>query len=453
MAQAGNYGGLPPRAVALLLEHGHLDLVIQAANERGEWFCAERAAQELCRTGEFEGALEMMEPFAATGWRTAAWAKAAILLEAGRAQEALDLVLTDEESRASQETSHKAAELLAKAGRVDEAIDLLAPHIGEWWTQTVLVEITEDRDRDEQVLELIAPYAEAVRRARGEGQWHHPCWNAQELQAQVLERAGRADEAIRTLGADIAHRRFLTQNTLTAYAELLARRGRLDDLRELAGGNHAHTVLAIYADALRDSGRAREAEVLMREAITADDWVGHRAWLSSALVRDGRLDDAITVAACGFSWHDCSNLLAPLVHLLFDRPAELLYLLDHPLTVPHHDHDEFQHSWRAFALAGLGRVEEAIGVAEADPRPWSDPRIVTAALLGAAGRFTDAAAVLRDLGTIKAREELFEVLVQQGQAREAIAVHPTVAEQRAIRDTAGSVSRRQDNGYRAEPPF
>lgn len=450
--QVSNYGGLSPRKVTLLLEHGHLDLVVQAAQERGEWFCAEGAVQELCRAGEFGRALEVMEPFVATGWRAALWAKAEILSRAGRVAEAVDLVFPDEEDRASPIVCRNVAEVLAKAGCVDEAIDLLVPHIGESWIRTALVKITVDKDRDERVLELIAPHAEAARRAGDEGRRDSSCSDAQELQARVLERAGRADKAIRILGEDMARRRFLSENTLTAYAELLARHGRLEELRELASGQDAHSVLDIHARALREHGRAEEAETVMREAIAADDWVGYRAWLSSVLLEDGRLDDAIAVAEPGFSWYDCSNLLAPLVYPLLDRPAELLHLLDHPLTVPHHGHQEFQHWWRAFALAGLGRAEEAIAVVEAHPDPWTDPRIIRAGLLSTAGRLAEAAAELRDLGTIAAREELFEVLVQQGQATEAITAHPTVAEQRAAKAKTESVPLGED-GYSAEPPF
>ncbi|MFE7712940.1 hypothetical protein ACFU6I_46090 [Streptomyces sp. NPDC057486] len=449
--QASNYGGISPRRVGLLLEHGHLDLVIRAAAERGEWFCAEGAVEELCRAGEFGRALEVMAPFVTTGWPSALWAKADILLRAGRTEEARYLVCPDEAGHASTTECRNFAELLARAGRIDEAIDLLVPHIGESWIRSVLVEITEGHGRDERVLELIAPHAEAARTVCDEGQWDYSCSDAQELHARVLERAGRADEAIRILGQDIAGRRFLTQNTLTAYAELLARHGRLDELRELAAQD-AHTCLDIYAGALRAHGQAEEAEAVMRDAIAADDWVGYRAWLSSTLLQDGRLDDAIAVAEPGFSWYDCSNLLAPLVHQLLDRPKELLHLLEHPSVVPHHGHEEFQHWWRAFALAGLGRIDEAIALAEADPHPWTDPRIVKANLLTTAGHLDAAAAELRALGTVKAHEELFEVLVRQGRAAEAIAAHPTVAEQRAAKPKPEPVPL-GENGYSLEPPF
>ncbi|MFJ3928574.1 hypothetical protein, partial [Streptomyces sp. NPDC090022] len=450
--QAGNYGGIPPRGVTSLLEHGHLDLVIRAAAERGEWFCATGSVAELCRTGRFERALEVMEPFVATGWPAAAWEKAGILLRAGRSRAALALVRPAEAGRASKADCHDFAGLLVRAGYVDEAIDLLVPLVDGWWTLSVLVEITEGQGRDERVLELIAPHAESARRAAGtENRWSHPFADAQELQAQVLERAGRAEEAIRILGRDISGRLYLTQNTLTAYAGLLARHGRLDALRELATGQHAHTVLDVYAGALRDGGRAGEAEAVMRDAIAADDWVGYRAWLSSALLRDGRLDDAIAVAEPGFGWYDCSNLLVPLVYALLDRPEELLRLVEHPSVVRHHGHEEFQHGWRASALAALGRLDEAIALAEAHPDSWTDPRIFKAGLFTAAGRLDDAAAELRAVGTIKAREELCEVLVRQGRAAEAIAVHPTVAEQRAAQQQREPAPV-DGNGYALEPP-
>ncbi|MFJ9061829.1 hypothetical protein [Streptomyces sp. NPDC102409] len=125
--------------------------------------------------------------------------------------------------------------------------------------------------------------------------------------------------------------------------------------------------------------------------------------------------------------------------------------LEHPRVVPHHGHEEFQHWWRAWALAGLGRVDEAITVAGLD-RPWTDPRLVKADLLRRAGRLDAAADELRALGTIRAREELCEVLVLRGRADEAIAVHPTVAEQRVAEPKPEPVPL-GDNGYSLEPSF
>ncbi|MFI7386242.1 hypothetical protein [Streptomyces sp. NPDC049813] len=119
--------------------------------------------------------------------------------------------------------------------------------------------------------------------------------------------------------------------------------------------------------------------------------------------------------------------------------------------MPHHDHEEFQHWWRAWALAGLGRVDEAITVAALDP-PWTDPRIAEATLLKRAGRLADAADALRALGTIEARQELCEVLVLQGRADEAISVHPTVAEQRAA-ESKREPAPPGESGYSSEPPL
>ncbi|NEA18639.1 tetratricopeptide repeat protein [Streptomyces halstedii] len=449
--QASNYRGLSPRRVRLLLEHGHLDLVAQVAVERGEWFCAEGAAEKLCEAGDFGRALSVMEPFVVTGWRPAVQAKAEILLRAGRGtEEALALVCLDEADGVSTAGCRIVAQMLGRAGRIDEAVELLVPRLDEPSLLSLLVDITDGQDRDERVLELIAPLADHARQVRGEEQREYTLSDAQKLQARVLEGAGRADEAIRVLGQDIAGHRLLEENTLTVYAGLLARHGQLDELRQLAADQDVHTVLDIYADALRHHGRAEEAEAVMRDAIAADDWVGYRAWLSSMLLAEGRLDDAIVVAEPGFGWYDCSNLLAPLVHLLLDRPEELLHLVEHPKVVPHHGHEEFQHWWRAWALAGLGRVDEAIAVAGLD-RPWTDPRIVRAGLLRRAGRLDAAADELRALGTIKAREELCEVLVLQGRADEAIAVHPTVAEQRVAEPKPEPVPL-GENGYSLEPP-
>lgn len=167
--QSSNYRGLSPRTVRLLLEHGHLNLVAQVAVERGEWFCAEEAAEALCQAGDFGRALSVMEPFAVAGWRAALYAKAEILLRAGcSTEEALDLVCPNEAGGISTAECSIVAEMLGKAGRIDEAIELLVPRLDVSSLRSVLVDVTDGHSRDERVLELIAPLADHARQARGE---------------------------------------------------------------------------------------------------------------------------------------------------------------------------------------------------------------------------------------------------------------------------------------------
>ncbi|MFE2760426.1 hypothetical protein [Streptomyces halstedii] len=111
---------------------------------------------------------------------------------------------------------HDFAELLAKAGRLNEAITVLRPHLDREWILSTLVELTEGQSCDEQVLELIAPRAQRARSARGEERWNFSPSNAQDLEAQVLERASRVDEAVQMLGADIGAGHFIIQNMLIA---------------------------------------------------------------------------------------------------------------------------------------------------------------------------------------------------------------------------------------------
>jgi hypothetical protein len=113
----------------MLVERGEVELLVQAASERGEWFCAQAAARELPRADEVERSLGVLEPFIEAGWNPARWERAGVLLEAGRVQEALDAVRPDEEGLASEWVCRDFAELLAKAGRLNEAITVLMPHL------------------------------------------------------------------------------------------------------------------------------------------------------------------------------------------------------------------------------------------------------------------------------------------------------------------------------------
>ncbi|WP_158820710.1 MULTISPECIES: hypothetical protein [unclassified Streptomyces] len=45
----------------------HVDLLVEAADKRGDRFCAQGAVRELCAAEECERAWAVMKPFAETG--------------------------------------------------------------------------------------------------------------------------------------------------------------------------------------------------------------------------------------------------------------------------------------------------------------------------------------------------------------------------------------------------
>ncbi|MFJ3439529.1 hypothetical protein ACIPMU_39210 [Streptomyces cyaneofuscatus] len=450
--QSRTLGGISPRLITMLVERGEVELLVQAASERGEWFCAQAAARELSRAGEVERALGVLEPFIEAGWNRARWERAEVLLDAGRVQQALDAVRPDEEGLASEWVCHDFAELLAKAGRLNEAITVLRPHLDREWILSTLVELTEGQGRDEQVLELIAPHAERARSARGEERWgFHPS-NAQDLQAQVLERAGRVDEAVRMLGADIAAGHFVVQNTLIAYAKLLRRHGGVEELRVLGTGERADETLAYYARALEDDGQAGEAEAVLRRFIAAAEYPDRFRWpLIELLGRQGRIEEAIEVGRPTFDYHD-AWLFEGVIHLLHEagRLDDALALLDERSAEFVEEHSSWFSSNRIWLLGEADRHEEALAYAGTLPPGMYGLTVSKAWILDEMGRVEEALALLRADTEVRP-SEVAELLIRHGRAAEAIAGMPSLAEQHAS-------SRRRDAAAQADrgpndPPF
>jgi tetratricopeptide (TPR) repeat protein len=293
--------------------------------------------------------------------------------------------------------------------------------------------MTQGQDRDERVLELIAPLAEGARRARAEGKRRHPGEQALDLQAQVLERAGRADEAISKLSADVAARRYFVQNTVEFYAALLARHGRIEQLRELGTGEHAPAALKHYANALENLGREQEAETVLREIIDATDHPDHRSVLVDLLARQGRIDEAVEVGRPTFEYYDCGNHLDWSVHLLVEdgRPEHALELLDELSAEYVKEHAYSVQCMRLSLLVKAGHTEEAIAEAMALPaEEYRDRDTTIAGLLEEAGRVDEAIALLRSSAESRAPRELADLLIRQGRPVEAIASLPSISAQR-----------------------
>ncbi|GEC02348.1 hypothetical protein SSP24_00030 [Streptomyces spinoverrucosus] len=386
----------------------------------------------------------MLEPFIEAGWNRARWERAKVLLEAGRVQQALDAVRPDDEGLASEWVCHDFAQLLAKAGRLDEAITVLTPHLDREWILSTLVELTESQGRDEQVLELIAPRAERARSARGEERWgFHPS-NAQDLQAQVLERAGRADEAVRMLGADIAAGHFVVQNTLIAYAEFLRRHGRLEELRVLGTGERAGETLAYYARALEDDGQADEAEAALRHFIAAAEYPDRFRWpLIELLGRQGRIEEAVEVGRPTFDYHDAC-LFEGIIHLLHEagRLDDALALLDERSAEFVAEHSSWFSSNRIWLLGEAGRHEEALAYAERLSPGTYGLTVSKAWILEEMGCLEEALTLLR-ADTELRLSEVAELLIRHGRAAEAIAGMPSLTEQHAA-------SRQRDAAIQAD---
>ncbi|MFD7324816.1 hypothetical protein ACFV9D_27640 [Streptomyces sp. NPDC059875] len=302
------------------------------------------------------------------------------------------------------------------------------------------------------MLELIAPLAQRVRNARAEGRWRDDAWDAQEREAQVLERAGRAEQAIRILGADIAAGRFLTQNTLTAYAELLVRHGRIEELRELATGKHSGVTLPHYAQALEDQGRVEEAEAILRQFIGSAEYPDRFRWaLIELLARHGRLSEAVEVGRPTFDYHDAC-LLEGVIHLLCGagRLDDALAILDERSADFVEEHSSWFTSNRLWLLGEAGRYEEALTYAATLPAGQYGLTETIARLLEKSGRVEEAISLLRASGSERP-SELADLLIRQGRAADAIGGMPSLP---ALHEAA----RRRDASVQAargpdEPPF
>lgn len=452
--QVTTYGGISPQMTELLLERGRLDLVIRAASERGEWFCAEAAVRVLCETRQFERAWAVMEPFVAIGWAGATRACAEILVQWGHVAEALALVRPGDSAQTSGAFSRDVAELLVKAGRVDEVIDAVAD-MEQGQPLSFLVEITEGQRRDDRVLALIAPRAEQARRAIEENSRIKSVGGIQELQAQVLERAGQADEAIRLLGEDVAAHRYVGLDTVDFYAQLLVRHGRIDELKVLRAREHDVSIAGYYARALENTGRVQEAEEVLRESLHTVDLPHHRAALVGFLSRQGRFDEAVEIGRPTFERFDDGNLLEGTLDLLAEngRPEQALEVLDALSTEFVKESVDVVHPRRLQLLGAAGRLEEAITEAvERYPDGYYTDEVL-AELLQQDGRVDEAVDVLNRAirrGRLWAPRALFELLMRQDRPDDAVAALPPISDLRKMR--RGNVDLSTNGGYGDCPP-
>ncbi|MFG3064808.1 tetratricopeptide repeat protein [Streptomyces sp. NPDC048231] len=414
-------GCIPPELVSRLLERGYVDVVELQAG-RGEWFCALAWARVLGEQGRQADALELLAPYLATGWWTAVVAAAELLESWGRVDEAIEI------TRVGMEAGHPMAlesytRLLARHGRAEEAFNLLLQHADDWALATALVDVAGVAGRDEETAALLTARIRADHTC--DGPW---CCRgldpdtAISLLATIRERQGHLDEAIALL-----HRRQITSiNSRDQLADLLARHGRIEELRTYAATNGFEEAVQRLAELLEERGDVEGAITVYEQAD------GHAARnpnsahaLAQLLARHGWGAEAIAVmrtqadARPGDDW-----ILHTLSELCLDQghPADGLAHLD-DLAARRGGEEEWDLFWiRLPLIAACSGVDEAVEQARAHPEgtTWYAAEHI-AHLLADAGRPEEAVTVLRQHDR-RNSHDLANYLVELGRVEEALAV-------------------------------
>jgi tetratricopeptide (TPR) repeat protein len=207
------------QAADILIRHGRLAGVRDLAAGRGGEYAAMRLAVSLAARGETDEALAELSPFIDGGSLNAAALAARLLAEAGRADEALEVLRLASAAHGNPDgVVEMLADLLAGQGRTDEALALadgLAGH-PHWTPDMVLMlrvrALAASGQRDQAIAE--------IRSHPNVGEW----WVACPL-AGLLAENGQPEDAIAVLRqpgcTEGGNRTFL--------AELLAQEGRVQE--------------------------------------------------------------------------------------------------------------------------------------------------------------------------------------------------------------------------------
>ncbi|MDR3081049.1 MAG: hypothetical protein LBV60_08995 [Streptomyces sp.] len=414
-------GCIPPELVSRLLERGHAEVVESQAGD-GEWFCALAWARVLGDQGRETDALDALAPYVATGWWTAVVATAELLEGWGRTDEAIDI------TRTRMKAGHPMAldaytRLLARHGRAEEAFNLLVPHVDDWVLATVLVDVASVAGRDEEAAALLAGRIRADHRC--DGPW---CCRGLDpdtalgLLAAIRERQDHIDEAI----ALLRRRQVTSVNSRDQLADLLARHGRIEELRAYAALDGHEEAVQRLAELLekRDDLEGAIAAYGQADGSAARD--PNSAYeLAQLLARHGRGGKAIAVMRAQADAHNSDDwILHALSDLCLDqgRPADGLVHLD-ALDAQRGGEDEWELYWMRLPLIAACRgVDEAVEQARAHPEgnTWYAAEHI-ARLLAGAGRIEEAVAVLQQHDR-RNSHDLAGYLIDLGRIGEALAI-------------------------------
>ena len=393
----------------MLIQCGYLD-VLRRHGAAGDWNCASAWASAVVERGAAAGrdaadadaadadaALEMLAPFAATGLPAAIAQTARILAAAGRVEEALTL------ARANAGTTVGAGEPVA---------DLEGHPAGERAALRLLAELLVAQGRRSEAFEVLRPYATHwsvtdawVAAAEGLGR---DAEVAEVLTAMVAEhpgakvgdlaevliRSGRAEEAEALLRPRLVSDGLVHLSLIRQLVDLLVARGREDTVRELIAGPPGKYAAAYFAEVLEARGD-RDAALATLAPFSTEDHQ-HQLIYGEMLLRADRLPEASEVLLALDSGFIPGSGLRALCATLADRDrhAEALALIDEAARRAGGLSLELL-KLRATTLAARGDVDQAIAELRAHPQGDSiTAAIHIAELLSGAGRLDESLAVL-----------------------------------------------------------
>ncbi|MEV6212545.1 hypothetical protein [Kitasatospora sp. NPDC051914] len=159
-----------------LLELGHVDLVVQMAHERGDWFCAQTAVRALCEAGEFDWAWTALAPFVEAGPPAALREATEVLLRWRRTEEALALIRPNESDETMRELGRICrdfAQRLVRTGRAEEVAEWLESSGEKSALPPSQATPIEGQSDIERILKLLVPPGAAAEQGinRSSGSW------------------------------------------------------------------------------------------------------------------------------------------------------------------------------------------------------------------------------------------------------------------------------------------
>ena len=409
-------GCIPPDLVARLVELGHGDEVARQAG-RGEWFCARHQAQALAERQWHDEALEVLAPYVATGWWTAAETVAGLLQSWGRAGEAITLTRPYAEAGDRQALGF-VARLLARNGHGEEAFTLLRPYVTDGFLAGALAEVAVAAGREDDAAALLTALIDATERRCDDPACYcgAPPWDVVGPLAGIREGQGRIDDAIALLRT----RNITSVNGRDQLADLLARHGRIEELRAYAASDrHRHAVQRL-AEVYEERGDPEAAIAVYGHAADVDG--STVVDLAALLERHGRADDAFEVLRSFADDHPDDWI----VDMLCARYAARGHAEDGLAYLDALRDRCGEEYWELFRirlplLVACGRREEAIEQARAHPEGGTGYAAEDiAALLADGRRVEEAVIVLEQQGGTP--PVLAGHLIELGRIEEAVAL-------------------------------